>query len=102
MISALEAPCPQCGALGWIFPCSECGWDRKPPTHNIDGREVVRARFIKGEGGYVDGWIVVCSLLDNPHHPWVTWWLRDSDRVTMQGHYCKTFEEAMADFEKRT
>lgn len=19
-------PCPQCGAMGWVFPCSECGY----------------------------------------------------------------------------
>ena len=21
-------PCPGCGALGWLFPCSECGYDQ--------------------------------------------------------------------------
>ena len=24
------APCPRCGALGWVFPCSECGYPREP------------------------------------------------------------------------
>lgn len=26
-------PCPNCGALGWVFPCSECGYDPGHENH---------------------------------------------------------------------
>jgi hypothetical protein len=26
------APCPNCGAEGWVFPCSDCGWANDPET----------------------------------------------------------------------
>ena len=72
-----------------------------PPTRNADGREVLQAKFVSGGKGGEDGWIVVCALPDNPHHPWVTWWLRHRDLITVQGHYFKTLAEAQQDFDAR-
>ena len=36
-------PCPQCGAFGWVFPCSECGYEPIPNESTVRAAAIVAA-----------------------------------------------------------
>ena len=42
-------PCPKCGAIGWVFPCSECKYDGKRPGVITLFRPTAIEYIVKGD-----------------------------------------------------
>ena len=75
------------------------------PEKTANGYRIIQGKFIDGDWVQVDGWIVLCDLRsdgEDHYHPYVVWWMRDSDHMTVNGTYCKTYEEALINWEARS
>lgn len=46
------------------------------------------------------GAIILCRL-DNPYHPYATWWQNHQDGGRYMGHYFEDLEDARHDYERR-
>jgi len=73
------------------------------PAATAAGYPILKAAFISGDWVQVDGWIVLCDISSSgSYHPYVVWWMKDSDYTTHNGTYCMTLEEALVNWEARS
>lgn len=58
------APCPQCGALGWVEPCSECGYPAiNADTEHVcaDGTVILDTAAPVASNEHGDAWCAKCG-----------------------------------------